>query len=76
VDAEQIRHEMSVTRASIDRKLDALGRKAETAKRKAARQLVAAASILTAMWLAGRWWSQYRARKRRRAPAQPVLRSA
>jgi hypothetical protein len=67
MDAEQIRREMSATRASIDRKLDALGRKAETATLDVARQLITAASILTAVWVAGRWWSQHRRVPHRRS---------
>jgi hypothetical protein len=52
MDAEQIGREMSATRTSIDRKLDALAMKAEAAKEETVRQALAVGSIVLAGWFA------------------------
>jgi hypothetical protein len=66
VDTEQIRSEMRVTRASIDRKLDVLaGRAAEArhdAIRRAGAGLVVASAALFGVW----WW------RARRTAVSPV----
>jgi hypothetical protein len=62
---------MSVTRASIDRKLDALTVRAEAAKQDVGRKLVAAAAILTGAWLTARW-RRHRAQAAARRRVRPV----
>jgi len=68
VDAEQIRSEMRVTRASIDRKLDAIADRTAEARhaagRRAAAALGTAVTALVAMWC----WQAVRSRRRRPMP--------
>jgi hypothetical protein len=64
VDTEQIQREMKATRASIDRKLDALSVEAGAAKQDAVRRGSAAAMIASAAILA-LWWWRRPARSRR-----------
>jgi hypothetical protein len=56
VDPEQIRSEMSATRASIDRKLDVLTTRTTIAGRQALKQVLAAAIVTIAAALGARWW--------------------
>ncbi len=58
MDAERIRQEMNVTRASIDRKLDALAVRTAAAKRRAVPAAVAAAAAVAALF--GVWWWRHR----------------
>jgi hypothetical protein len=66
VDTEQISREMSVKRASIDRKLDLLSQRTIEARREALQGTVAVAVVsvaaITAIWL----WRQNRIRRARR----------
>jgi hypothetical protein len=70
VDTEQIRSEMRLTRASIDRKLDALSDRTADAKQDAARR-TAAGLVMTGIALIGVW--VWRARRSRHVPMRDVL---
>ena len=63
MDTEQIQHEMRATRASIDRKLDALSMEAAAAKQDAVRRGSAAAMIASAAILALWWWTRPRSHR-------------
>ena len=67
MDAEQIRRDMRRTRASIDRKLDALTVRAEAAKQRAMKQGAVMVSISVALMMIRRWWRRRAALKRERA---------
>jgi hypothetical protein len=56
VDAEQIRRQMSVTRASIDRKIDLLAARTAVAKQDAARKGMIAAATVAAFAVVVAWW--------------------
>ena len=61
MDAEQIRQEMRLTRASIDEKLDALAIRTSSAAKQGA--LRAGAAVATAIaTLFGVWWWRHRSR--------------
>ena len=73
MDAEQIRREMSATRASIDRKLDVLAERTTEAKQIAVQRSVAALALGAVTLIVVRWWGRRNhsdsrwARKGRRA---------
>jgi hypothetical protein len=56
VDAEQIRRQMKLTRASIDRKLDALVVQTDSAKQHAVQRIRAAAMIAMVATFGVWWW--------------------
>jgi len=72
VDPEQVRRGMSVTRASIDRKLDELSMRSTVARQDAIKRGSAAAMIATAGIIGLWWWRHERKPRRRHARAIEV----
>ena len=69
MDAEQIRGEMKATRASIDRKLDALSDRTSAAKQRALTLASVAALVAAAKGIIV-WWSRRAERHARRHMAE------